>query len=163
MSRPYRSLLGAACALFAVAQMVPVDSGAPAPDALKLEAALSVPPPVAQTLNRACKNCHSYETEWPWYAKLAPASWVVAYDVQKARKVMNFSEWHKRPYPAIGALTASCSGVQSNRMPPERYLLLHPEARLSAQEKESLCQWTRDAIVQIRQVHAASRKLSLTP
>ncbi|MBA3459563.1 MAG: heme-binding domain-containing protein [Deltaproteobacteria bacterium] len=83
---------------------------------------------------RACFDCHSNETKWPTYAKVAPLSWVVQRDVNAGREVFNFSEWH-RPHDL-----AHYSGlsVRSHGMPPPQYRLAHPEADLTDEEKHDL-------------------------
>ena len=83
---------------------------------------------------RACFDCHSNETRWPWYANVAPFSWVVQRDVDAAREIVNFSEWH-RPQDL-----ASYSGlsVRSHGMPPTKYRVAHPEADLTDQEIRDL-------------------------
>src|SRR5579871_4034267 len=58
-----------------------------------IEANLDVPAPVELIFNNACKNCHSNETRLPWYGKVAPISWMIAGDVERARHAMNLSEW----------------------------------------------------------------------
>jgi hypothetical protein len=79
---------------------------------------------------RACFNCHSNETKWPWYAKLAPFSWVVQFDVETARSVINFSEWN-RTYD----LAPYCGqSVRTGNMPTVKYRMAHPEANLTEQE-----------------------------
>ncbi|MBA3456807.1 MAG: heme-binding domain-containing protein [Deltaproteobacteria bacterium] len=79
---------------------------------------------------RACFDCHSNETKWPWYASVAPFSWVVEFDINSGRSLINFSEWNL-PYPL-----ASYSGlsVRTGSMPPVKYKLAHPEAQLTDQE-----------------------------
>jgi Haem-binding domain len=126
-----------------------------------LQAATSVPPNVSGILRRACMDCHSHETRWPWYSRIAPLSWDMAKDVQKARATMNLSEWTKQagrtPAAAIGNLTAICADVKSERMPLAKYRLLHPEARLSSAEKEAVCAWTSAEIE--RQIQIKRRSL----
>lgn len=79
---------------------------------------------------RACFNCHSNETRWPWYANLAPFSWVVQFDVETARSVINFSEWNRTyelaPY--------SGQSIRTGNMPTLKYRMAHPEANLTGQE-----------------------------
>jgi hypothetical protein len=83
---------------------------------------------------RACFNCHSNQTTWPWYANLAPFSWVVQFDVEVARSVINFSEWNRTydlaPY--------SGQSIMTGNMPTLKYRLAHPEADLTEQEKLDL-------------------------
>ena len=78
---------------------------------------------------RSCFNCHSNESEWPWYSFVAPSSWLLQYDVDTARRNINFSEWED-----IGSRYL-VEVVESGRMPPFRYWIVHPEAKLSEQEK----------------------------
>jgi hypothetical protein len=83
---------------------------------------------------RACFDCHSNQTRWPWYADVAPFSWIVQYDVDGARSLVNFSEWN-RPYdlaPYAGQWT------RDEIMPPAKYAVAHPEARLTAAERLEL-------------------------
>jgi heme-binding protein len=83
---------------------------------------------------RACFDCHSNETRWPWYSKVAPVSWLVQYDVDKGRRELNFSEW-QRSYAEAGEAAET---IQEGEMPPAYYTVLHPEARLSPEEKQAL-------------------------
>lgn len=81
---------------------------------------------------RACKNCHSNETEWPWYASVAPASWLVQHDVTEARYEFNVSEWGRRKNKGDEA----AEEFREGHMPPFYYLPLHAEARFTAAERE---------------------------
>lgn len=92
---------------------------------------------------RACFDCHSNETVWPWYSKVAPVSWLVTRDVLDGRSHLNFSEW--------GAATAEHSHdedtgeaaaevVRSGEMPLPLYVPLHPQADLTEAEREQLAQ-----------------------
>ncbi len=83
---------------------------------------------------RACFNCHSNETRWPWYANVAPLSWVVEFDVNVARSVVNFSEWN-RPYDLA---PSSGLAVKTGNMPTLKYRMAHPEANLTPQEAADL-------------------------
>jgi hypothetical protein len=84
---------------------------------------------------RACFDCHSNETTYPWYDKLPVSSWITVFDVQRGRRELNFSNW--RP----GRRTREMGRVvQDGSMPPAAYLLLHPEAKLTDQEKQQLIQ-----------------------
>jgi hypothetical protein len=83
---------------------------------------------------RACFDCHSNETKWPFYAYIAPMSLVVANDVTEGRDRLNFSEWD-RPNEDFGEISEV---VTRGEMPLAQYLLLHPEARLTEVEKQQL-------------------------
>lgn len=95
-------------------------------------------------LNRACMNCHSHQTEWPWYGSVAPASWLIASDVAEGREHLNLSEWGRLPKEKRAhALEEICEEARSGAMPPWQYRLLHPEARLNEQDRKLLCALAR--------------------
>lgn len=83
---------------------------------------------------RACFDCHSNQTHWPWYSHVAPASWLLQHDVDEGREVVNFSEW-QRTYEEA---SESAETIREGTMPPWYYVVLHPRARLSAEEKNEL-------------------------
>lgn len=78
---------------------------------------------------RACFDCHSNQTVWPWYSNIAPMSWLVQRDVDEGRKHLNFSTW------TAGQGAAAPSMLESGKMPPFQYKLAHPEANLSDADK----------------------------
>lgn len=88
---------------------------------------------------RACFDCHSNQTHWPWYSNVAPTSWLLQHHVDEGREALNFSEW---PHGAKEAGEAADS-VLDNSMPPPSYELLHPSARLSEAEKRQLVEGLR--------------------
>ena len=81
---------------------------------------------------RVCKNCHSNETEWPWYGSVAPFSWLVQFDVDEGRSEFNVSEWGRTENKGDEA----AQHVRSGHMPPWYYLPPHPEARLTKAERD---------------------------
>jgi hypothetical protein len=83
---------------------------------------------------RACFDCHSNETRWPWYSNVAPTSWLLQAHVDEGRRVLNFSEFVTSFEDADEAGEA----VREQSMPPRSYLVLHPEARLSPAERQAL-------------------------
>ncbi len=88
---------------------------------------------------RACMNCHSDETQWPWYSLLAPGSWITAVHVTSARQQFNLSELGNMSSPRKTRLARDMADqIRNGVMPPADYLMLHPEARLSSAEKEQL-------------------------
>lgn len=84
--------------------------------------------------DRSCANCHSNTTDWPWYSYVAPPSWLVRRDVEQGRDELNFSTWDRDRGEADDAIETILDGT----MPPTRYLLMHPGARLSAEERRIL-------------------------
>lgn len=98
---------------------------------------------VAGVLQRACADCHSNETRWPWYARVSPASWLLADHVRRGRAQLNLSfSW------SIDENTRGEIGdaVSAGTMPPPSYLLLHPEAKLSEGERKLIWDWAIDAL-----------------
>lgn len=91
-------------------------------------------PQTRELAERACYDCHSNETVWPWYSHVAPMSWLVQQDVEEGRSKMNFSEWDSPQKEAHEA----AEQVQKGKMPLKIYVPLHPQARLSAEEKQAL-------------------------
>jgi len=117
-----------------------------------VEARLNVPKGVAASLRRACFDCHSNSTRWPWYSQVPPGLWMISHDVRRARQAMNFSDWPEsmeRASKAPGLLLAACAVLRAEEMPPQRYLVLHPEARLSRREIDAVCDWSRTQASQI--------------
>jgi len=158
------TLFGVAAPLFLILQVLP-GPASNSPKNPPIVAGQSVrdqvpfSPAAAQVIEKSCINCHSNETKWPWYSRVAPASWLIEKDVQKARRTMNFSDWAtqkgRKPETAIGAWQASCIDLQQGRMPPKPYLILHPEARLSHQEIDDFCQWTKQETARLIQMKRA--------
>ena len=71
-------------------QFIPVDRSNP-----PVEEEIVVAPQIQAVLKRACYDCHSNETIWPWYSQVAPASWLLAWDVHEGREELNFSTWNR--------------------------------------------------------------------
>jgi Haem-binding domain len=102
----------------------------------------TVPDAVMQTVRRACFDCHSDETRWPWYASLPPASWLITHDVVAARRQINFSRWQEYdPYDRADMLDKVCDLTSKGRMPVWAYRWLHRDARLRDAEVLALCAW----------------------
>lgn len=85
---------------------------------------------------RACFDCHSNETTWPWYSNVAPISWMVYHDVQEGREKLNFSQWGQGKQEVKEIVES----VQEGKMPMPVFLITHPAARLSAADKQTLIQ-----------------------
>jgi len=90
-------------------------------------------PQTRELAKRACFDCHSNETIWPWYSNVAPVSWLVQQDVDEGRRYLNFSDWGRvREAHEIPEV------ITRNRMPPSNFQIMHPEARLTQAEKDVL-------------------------
>ena len=106
------------------------------------DAEYSGPPDVEAILRESCYDCHSNETKWPLYSWVAPMSWLVAKDVEKGRRELNFSEWNDLSMGRQFAKEKQIwDEVNSGEMPLQFYVLLHPSARLTAEDKAVLRDW----------------------
>jgi hypothetical protein len=129
--------LGGVAAGLLLAQVVVVPRTNPPPDG-----ALAPPPAIEAILRRACYDCHSNETRWPWYTRVAPLSWVIADHVSAGRRQVNFSEWGGY-YPVTRRHKLQWIGraVRDAQMPPWTYRLIHRDARLSDADRGVLAGW----------------------
>jgi hypothetical protein len=132
--------------VFAAAQLVRPERTNPVTDVSRtIQAHLGTTNGLVAVLDRACRDCHSNTTVWPWYTQIAPASWLMAYGVTKGRKAVNFSDWAAYSAEQQRLLLAmSCDDATSGKMPGP-YTLLQPETRLSARDIETICAATRHA------------------
>ena len=100
-------------------------------------------------VTRACIDCHSNETKWPWYASIAPSSWLTTIHVHAAREQLNLSEFNNLPeFRRAMVFDQMAQQVEMGSMPPKDYLILHPEARLTDAEKQQLIQGLRNTSAQ---------------
>lgn len=91
---------------------------------------------------RACANCHSDATDWPWYSHVAPVSWWLTRHVREGRQNLDFTRWET--YSAeqkFDKLESICGVVAMGRMPPPLYTLMHPEAKITEKDKDTVCDW----------------------
>jgi hypothetical protein len=109
------------------------------------------PPQIAALLHNACYDCHSDETRWPWYSHIAPVSWLVADDVTRGRERLNFSDWPRAlPERVVKRLERISEEVDDEDMPPAKYPLMHPEARLTTGQRQQLIHWADQEAVQLK-------------
>ena len=127
--------------VFAAAQLVRPDRANPPIEPSRTIAAhVGAASPLVAVVDRSCGECHSNATTWPWYARIAPVSWVLARGVGEGRKVVNFSEWGSySPSQQRDLLAASCASARAGTMPGV-YAWIRPDARLSAQDIETICE-----------------------
>ncbi|MFP5261201.1 MAG: heme-binding domain-containing protein [Blastocatellia bacterium] len=136
-----------AAVIFAAAQFIrPAKTNPPVEEARTLQAHLKVPPQVDGVFRRACYDCHSNETTWPWYSNIAPASWFLTDHVDHGRRHLNFSDWaqpdrHAADKGAAAQLDEICKEVKGRGMPLRSYLILHPGAELSDEDIKVICDW----------------------
>ena len=121
----------------------PARTNPPVDPAQSIEAHMRMTPEITSILDRSCRDCHSNRTQWPWYTNVAPVSWWLSNHVNEGRHELNFSEWGKLPRDRQDRkLRQICDEVTDGQMPLSSYLPMHPTARLSEQDKKTLCDWT---------------------
>jgi hypothetical protein len=102
----------------------------------------AAPTEIARLIERACQNCHSERTAWPWYSYVAPMSWLIEKDVGSARTHLNLSRWQDyTTEQRIDLLTRLAVEVRNRKMPLPKYLKMHSESRLSADDVQQLYSW----------------------
>lgn len=107
------------------------------------------PADVEPLLRRACYDCHSHETRWPWYSQIAPVSWLLQRDVVDGRKHLDFSTWASLAPERRAKKQRSCGKqVEEGEMPLWFYLPLHPEAKLTPEEKAKIIAWSRGPVAE---------------
>lgn len=112
-------------------------------EAETIQVLTGMPPQIAGILYRACRDCHTEQTVWPWYSNFVPMHWLMVADVNAGREHVNFSRWGRyRIGEQIARLNGICEMVRSEKMPLWYYLPLHSSASLSAKDVAQLCAWT---------------------
>jgi hypothetical protein len=137
----FRILLPVTVVLFGAMQFVrPVRTNPPSDRAASFASVAKPPAEVAAIVDRACSDCHSNRTVWPWYSGVAPVSWVIAGHVKEGRARLNLSEWN-RYGPEMSQIRQRemCEEVRSGDMPLWQHKLAHPESRLTDKDVALLC------------------------
>ncbi|ACB74257.1 heme-binding domain-containing protein [Opitutus terrae] len=115
-----------------------------APDAIDVTALHPTSAEVKSILARACYDCHSDQTRYPWYAQVQPAGWWLASHVKDGRRHLNFSQFGTySPDRAAHKIESLIEEVEEHEMPLRSYTWLHPDARLSDTEVKALVAWAK--------------------
>jgi NAD-dependent oxidoreductase involved in siderophore biosynthesis len=128
--------------IFIGIQFVPMDVPADIPT--KAENKLEAPDEVMTVLKRACFDCHSNHTTFPWYSSIAPVSWFTKHHVEEGREHMNFSTWAEYDDEKKLKFLNKIPKAIKSKMPLPSYLLIHKEAKLSDADKALLTKWATD-------------------
>jgi len=119
----------------------------PAEDLLMLS---SPPEPVAELIRNACYDCHSNQTNYPWYNQIAPVSWYLQMHIKKGKEDLNASTYGSlEKADKIEMLVDFCEVVEAGTMPLGSYKLLHKSARLSEEDKSSICAWSEEEALKV--------------
>lgn len=130
-------------AALVIIQFFGIDKTNPPVNAGEEFMALAEPPAdIAKLLKDACYDCHSHETEYPWYTNIEPVSWWIAGHINEARGHLNFSKWGAYDAEKMAHKAEECGEeVEKGKMPLKSYLPMHPEARLSDAQRKRLSSW----------------------
>jgi hypothetical protein len=138
--------------LFGIQFIRPNRTNPPINQAETLEANTNVPADIEAILNRSCNDCHSNKTNYPWYSNIAPISWKLVEHIEEGRDEMNFSKWgtysKERKQRKLEQI---CEEVEEKKMPHNQYLWIHWDAKLSFEDINKLCGWTKVEIEKIKQ------------
>jgi len=157
MKKKLRWILGALVVVFALLQLTNPARTNP-PVVHDFLAAETPPPPLAARFRGACYDCHSYETKWPWYSHVTPVSWLIADDVKEGRRHLNFSDWPAGdPTRAAKRLENASEELGYNEMPPAKYRVIHPAARLTDAERQQMIQWLDQEAKRLKSVAASGK------
>lgn len=119
----------------------PARSNPIAPEAQSAGVHLQLSPQALAIVERSCADCHSNNTRWPWYSRVAPVSWFVIDHVNHGRSHLNFSEWGRyTPKEQNALLHSICKEVKYGTMPLQSYLRIHTDAKLNAGDVKILCE-----------------------
>jgi len=129
--------------VFAAIQAIrPAKTNPPIDQSKTIENNTQMSPEVVAVLDRACADCHSSKTTWPWYSQIAPISWYLADHVKDGRKELSLSDWGtyetRRKSRKLDEIREQ---VESGTMPIKSYVLLHPNAKLSDADRRLLIDW----------------------
>jgi cytochrome c551/c552 len=136
--------IGLVVALVVSQAIRPAKTNPPVDETKTIQANTQMSSEVSAILERACADCHSSKTTWPWYSQIAPVSWYVISDVNGGRKEMSLSDWGS--YDArrkARKLQQICEQIEKGEMPMRSYVVMHPTAKLTDSDKQLLCDWAK--------------------
>jgi cytochrome c551/c552 len=121
----------------------PARTNPPVDESQTIFARTQMTPQVSAIFERSCRDCHSNKTVWPWYTNVAPISWWLSSHVNEGRQNLNLSEWDKLDRDRQDRkLRQICDEVSDGVMPLSSYVPMHPQSKLSDEDKKTLCDWT---------------------
>ena len=141
MKKKVKWVLLAAVAVFATLQFFRPSYVNP-PVKSDFIAVMAPPSEIGTMLRASCYDCHSHETRWPWYSRIAPMSWAIANDVEDGRANLDLSTWTTNDLDhAMRKLGSMSDDIQSGDMPMKKYTLIHRDARLTTDQRQKLADW----------------------
>lgn len=120
-----------------------------------------VPQSVRQVLEHKCADCHSNQTHWPVYSRLAPGTWLMEHDVSEGRQALNLSQWQQMgAEQQIDALSRIAAEIRSEEMPPTAYTMMHPGRHISDAEKQTVAAWARAERRRLRALAGGQKEMN---
>jgi hypothetical protein len=111
---------------------------------------VSPPEDITQLVRKACYDCHSNQTDYPWYGRIVPFSWYLNTHISRGKEDLNLSVYGQLgKTEKIGLWADICDVLDAGTMPLKSYILIHKEARLTQEEREMLCQWTEEEAMKL--------------
>ena len=142
--------LGLIAVLIVLQFFQPERNNAPIDPELDMLELLAPPEPVADLIWDACYDCHSNQTNYPWYNRMSPVSLYLYKHIKKGKEDLNFSEYGLLDKAdKIGEFADFCDAVDAGNMPLQSYMLIHKDARLTQEERETLCNWTEKQALKV--------------
>ncbi len=132
-------ILGSLLILFFVIQLIPVNKDNPSFD---VEYDFEAPVEVKEIIVNSCFDCHSNQTNWPWYSNVAPVSWLVVNHVNEGREHLNFSQWLKKSAKKREKIKEEMiEEIEEGEMPTPGYVMMHPSSDLTDEKLLILKTW----------------------
>lgn len=142
MKKYFRIIFAILVALFAIIQFFQPEKNQGEMTASHLFEHEIVNDEMKTTLKNACLDCHSNQTTYLWYHQIAPVSWMINDHIVDGKAELNLSEWGNRePLDQLGALDKMADEIKSGEMPLKPYVLMHPKAKLTEEQKEQFYAW----------------------
>ncbi len=154
MSKTIRQILLGALVVLVAIQFIRPSQQTPTPDPSIDFLQLANPPAnIVSTLKAACYDCHSYETQYPWYANVAPVSWWISNHIREGRQHLNFSEWGKYNLEKQAhKAEETAEEVAEGHMPLKTYPPMHPEARLTQEQRDQIAAYFEALEVELKSI-----------
>jgi len=146
MIRIKKVLLATGIVFIAIQFIQPAKNISSQVSATDISKTIPVPDNVQAILKNACYDCHSNNTNYPWYAYIQPAGWLLSSHIAEAKGKLNFNEFGNLSVRRqISKLDGIANSIKDDIMPLSSYKMMHKNARLSTNEKELLIKWARQS------------------